>query len=177
MSNYIQKLLLSFAPFIFLSNAISDEPQKHSYEFITPKYLSSVDSLVFLERTTCYGWCPAYRLCFQSDGTILFEGSEYTERLGLQKGASTTEEFLTLVDRLTSLGIFSMDNRYDGTNPDCKQSYLDAPTVTVLIKLGDQSKRILHYHGCRGFPRESDLLKIEAAIDNSTKSSRWVGER
>ena len=167
------KTLLSL--FLFLSFANIALSQYRRYELITDSYLSSVDTAIFLERTGCYGECPVYRLCVQCDGMVLFEGLEHTKELGVHRGQITSRQFFALLDKLTSLEVFSFRDRYGRLDPDCKSSGLDAPSATVLVKLGDQSKRISHYFGCRGFSHESDLFKIEHAIDEAANSTTWVG--
>jgi hypothetical protein len=142
------------------------------YKYITDRYISSVDSLVFLERTPCFGHCPAYRLSFQSNGTILFEGSSYTERPGLNKGYVTTDNYQALIHQILSSGFLSLKNKYDYNSPDCKESWTDASASIIMLKVGKQKKSVYYYHGCLGFQGDSVLYAIEGAIDSLTNSKQ-----
>src|SRR5262245_12378029 len=39
---------------------------------------ASVDLAVHMERTQCYGSCPAYKLDIAADGTVTFKGEDFT---------------------------------------------------------------------------------------------------
>src|SRR5919202_5807692 len=41
---------------------------------------------VTLERTACFGTCPAYKVTIRSDGTIIYEGREFVQMKGTYKG-------------------------------------------------------------------------------------------
>ncbi|MEX2117292.1 MAG: DUF6438 domain-containing protein [Bacteroidota bacterium] len=153
----------------------STPPKFTPYEFIDEHFVMTVDSVVYLERTACYGSCPVYRLAYVSDGRVFFEGSGFTDQRGLMRGTADRSNFQNLVQQMTSAGFQSLNDEY--LDDGCSQLSTDSPSAIVILKLGGQLKRVNHYHGCNGFPGEMELLSLEEAIDSLTNSKRWVGQR
>lgn len=151
----------------------STPPALTPYEFIDEHFIMTVDSVVYLERTACYGGCPVYRLAFVSDGSVFFEGSNFTEERGLKRGSVDRSRFQALVQQMDASGFRSLKDEY--LDDGCGQLSSDSPSAVVILRMGDQLKRVHHYHGCSGFPGEKELLSLEDAIDSLTNSRPWIG--
>lgn len=165
--------LLLFSTMLY--RCTSAPPGPTPYDFLGEHFIMTVDSVIYLERTACYGDCPVYRLALVSDGSVFFEGSQFTEERGLKKGVVDRSRFQVLVQQMVSSGFQTLRDEY--IDDGCGQLMSDAPSVVVILRLGDQLKRVHHYHGCNGFPGEGELLALEDAIDSLTNSLPWIGER
>ncbi len=48
------------------------------------------DAFITLERTTCYGFCPAYFLAVSADGTVIFNAQYWGEDDGVWRARSSS---------------------------------------------------------------------------------------
>lgn len=137
------------------------------------------DSLV-LERTRCFGFCPAYRLRITSGGKI-----EYQPQSPLQPATpgidSTRATALSyLVGRARAAGFFGFPSKIMGDAVLCAHLATDHPTATVTIFAKDSAKRVADYLGCFGSSDSSTAARLAAlrafenGIDTVLGSSRWV---
>ena len=140
---------------------------------------ASADSIV-LERSVCFGTCPAYRLRLSGAGEVRFESrnSGDESRVALDTVAATT--LPTLVSKARSIGFFDLPPKIQGDSVLCPTAHTDAPTVTVTIFSKDGTKPVEDYHGCVGKvdhktpPPLEQLHAFESEIDSVLGSSRWV---
>ncbi|MDQ6788891.1 MAG: DUF6438 domain-containing protein [Acidobacteriota bacterium] len=137
------------------------------------------DLLITLERTNCYGSCPAYKLSVKSDGTASFEGLDFTKIKGKAEDKISVEKVNQLVKAFENSDYFNLNGKYDTQN--CYQ-WTDAPSATTSIQINGKIKSIVHYQGCRegsdDFKKElSKLTKLENKIDEIVETKRWIGER
>src|SRR5688572_25371499 len=143
----------------------------------TPRPASEADSLV-LERTRCFGTCPAYRLKLTAAGRVDFvsRGGDATRDSGNVSRATLA----TLVQRAEAFGFFALPERLQRGSPLCADWATDHPTVTVTIYRAGGAKAVEDYHGCSNRSDHSvvDVVRrlrdFEHAVDSATGSNRWV---
>jgi hypothetical protein len=123
---------------------------------------------VTLERTICYGTCPAYRLAIYRDGVVQFTGEQYVEVSGTALGHVTQADLAALDRAFADARYFELADRY--TSYDAT----DAPSTTTSYQLGARAKQIEHYHGDEHAP--AALGELENAIDRIVGSERWIGK-
>jgi hypothetical protein len=140
---------------------------------------SPADSIV-LERSMCYGTCPAYRLRLSSRGEIRFESHNPGDegRRAVDTVAAAT--FPTLVSRARSIGFFDLPSKIAGDSVLCHNFATDHATVVVTVFTKAETKRVEDYHGCFETVEHEVLQPIvrlrafEVEIDSTLRSSRWV---
>ena len=134
----------------------------------TPIY---TDLVIMMERTVCFGACPAYRLTIYGDGRVVYEGKAFVAVEGTQTTQISAEKVQELVVAFEKAGFFSLEDSY--TVPAT-----DLPTTITSITLDGQSKRISHY-GIGGNPEvdnaPKELYELENKIDEIVNSEQWVG--
>jgi len=123
--------------------------------------------LVSLQRDSCFGWCPAYRVDIDVDGTVRYEG----------RGAVCKDE---ASDRLPSAKLQALRAAIARSNfastpehcCDCPVSDVSAATITVadpppaktIVDAGDS---------CPGAPLS--ISKLADDIDAIVDIERWIG--
>ena len=138
-----------------------------------------LDSIV-LERTLCYGGCPAYRLRVSAGGGVAFE----SHNPGVQGRVATDSLGPGVMDSLIALAeridLFALPDTIDGTPPHCWEKRTDHPTVRLNV-FGVRAKRLDYYTGCytrEGVLRVStpvqQLMAFAAAMDTLTQAHRWI---
>jgi Domain of unknown function (DUF6438) len=121
-----------------------------------------------LERTLCFGSCPAYSVRIQGDGAVTYQGTHYV-RL---HGAATRQIPFSDTQRLVME--FEQANYWRLTVPEsCGQSiFTDAPTSITSMTRGEMSHTVSDY---RGNPCAPAVLRtLEMRIDEVADTAAWV---
>ena len=132
----------------------------------SPPDPSASPVLATLQRTGCYGPCPAYRLTVHENGVVVFERrtDEAGGRKGEpQRGRRLSGSELAELARAFERARFGSLSDYD--TPECT----DFQTVTV----GWRGHTVTHYWGDRSAPE--GLFELEAAFDRIVDTRRWLG--
>lgn len=134
---------------------------------------SSDDSLV-LERTRCYGFCPAYQLTLDGSGEVRFQSRNPDDST---TGADRIDPaaFASLLAEAERIGFWTLPDDIQADASLCGPAATDAPTVTITLRAEGRTKRVEHDHGCRGGDeRLAALRRFENRVDRVAGSSRWV---
>ena len=134
---------------------------------------SGRESAITLERTSCFVYCPVYRLTVSSDGKVSYEGTANVKHLGSANGEVPANRVSALLDELDKAGYFSFADRYTPAEPTCGRYATDLPSTITSASLEARSKRIVHDQGCGAAP--GALAVLEKRIDEVLGSSRWTG--
>jgi hypothetical protein len=138
---------------------------------------ASIDSIV-LERTICYGPCPAYRLRLDAAGRIHFQSRNPGEEVPAVTDSISPEGVLFLQQEAARIGFFALPAQIDRTNM-CRDRATDNPTATVTIFTVAGVHAVRDYHGCFNGADHSVMLPLanlrtfEAQIDGVAGSFRW----
>jgi hypothetical protein len=137
---------------------------------------SAPDSVV-LERTVCYGTCPAYRLSLRRTGEVHFRSRNPGETL------DTTDHVApatldSLFRRAVQDGFFALPDTVV-RSPLCPDVATDHPSLTLAF-YGPNPKRVFYYTGCylrsdhtTAAPLEA-LARLASAVDSATGARRWI---
>src|SRR3954462_14336857 len=66
-----------------------------------------------LERTPCFGTCPAFRVVIKSDGSVRYNGGEHAKLVGERTGKVSQRGFNRLARFLVESGYTDLDGDYD----------------------------------------------------------------
>lgn len=147
----MKRLLMAVTVILMLAGvAVSQMPLSKDKDQITE---------VTLERTACFGSCPAYKVTLRRDGTISYNGRRFVELEGVYEGK--VYGFDRLAQLIISSGYFNLKNGYTINATDLPSA------ITSVVRSG-QRKTITNY-GDRG---PVELWGIEMAIDGMLKGAR-----
>jgi len=105
----------------------------------------AVDSVV-LERTLCFGVCPAYRLSITRAGMVRFESRNPGDSGRTASVMIPVSDFQTLmVLGLASTDLSELPDRIADEPKYCRHRATDHPTVIVTVFAGTQTKRVEDY--------------------------------
>ncbi len=122
------------------------------------------DVVITLERTVCFGTCPAYFLRIKGDGSVFYEGRDFVKVKGEVESTISREDLKKLVDAFYEIDYFSLEDEYTA-------NVTDLPTTITSISIGDRSKRVVNYYGA-----PEKLIQLEKLIDSLTNSAHWIGD-
>jgi hypothetical protein len=120
------------------------------------------DTRIQLERTVCFGMCPAYSVSIDAQGNVTFEGKEFVRVKGVQTDRIPISKVRALLEMADRISFFEMHDHY-------RAAVTDLPTRFVTVTVSGRSKRIDDYFGA---PKE--LRDFEREIDLAAGTKRWV---
>ena len=123
-----------------------------------------------LERTTCNGVCPVYRLEIYADGKVKYEGDYYVEKQGRFSWKLDPANIKKLQNAITKANYFELLEKEPENMATCMAG------CNTTITMDDGRKRtIKNYHGDDKYPRS--LKSFENAIDRYSGVLSYVGKR
>jgi hypothetical protein len=137
------------------------------------KTLTKKDSIT-LERGACFGTCPIYKVSIASDGTVMFEGFNYTKTKGKATARIKRQDFQKLVKEFEKIKYFSLDDKYVPGEANCGPSATDMPYVKSSIQLKGKAKSVSHYQGCFGSEVVRSLFALDRRIDEVAGTAKWI---
>lgn len=128
--------------------------------------LSGREVIIRLERTECYGTCPAYVVEISGDGQVTFTGRSYVAVPGVHRRRIPPEAVQRLLALFREADFFSLEDLYVG-------GVTDMPSQEVTLTIGERSKAVVDYAGAmEGMP--FDVERLEHAIDREAGVRIWV---
>jgi hypothetical protein len=126
---------------------------------------------ITLERTQCFGTCPAYSLRILGDGTVEYIGREYVRIKGTASSRISAAAVQGLIEAANRARFFDLADKYDHiVSPDGSvMSVSDLPTTTTTIRIGDRHKKVVDYVGA-----PPALVALEREIDRVAHTVRWI---
>ena len=129
--------------------------------------------VITLERTSCFGICPVYRLSVKTEGRVSYQGKAHVRHMGEASGRISPDQVEALLSEIDQAGYFSFADRYTANDSACGRYATDSPSAVVSVQLQGRTKRIEHDHGCSSAP--SALGILERRIDEVLGSGQWTG--
>ena len=131
-----------------------------------PEKVDLKRAMVQLQRTSCFGSCPAYTVAVRGDGLITFAGIGSIAIPGKHTGTVSTETFGALLQAFRKADFLSAKDEYH-----C--GWTDMPTQTLVLEVNGQQKTVVDYGGeLVGLPEA--IKQLESAVDEVAGTSRWV---
>jgi hypothetical protein len=119
-----------------------------------------------LERTVCYGTCPAYSIEIRGDGSVTFIGGSFTAITGTHHEQIPKNVVIDLVNHFRAADYFSLKDRYHW-------NVTDNPTYTTSIEFDGHKKEVIDYVGLEdGMPEVVEAL--ENSIDEAVGVEKWL---
>ena len=133
------------------------------------KRLSAADHsddevVISLERTPCFGPCPAYSLMIFSDGRVIYQGNKYVAVEGKRKYKIPKYKIKELVKHFHRIGYFDLKDLYEPIATD-------GPGCITCISINGHTKRVAHWQPSNAPP---SLDELEEKIDEIAGSAKFV---
>jgi hypothetical protein len=156
---------------LFIASA-SARPSDPNLDFNSLSENDMKTLTVRLERTACYGSCPAYTVTIHGDGRVEYEGKMHVKEQGPHEGRVEPGQIKSLLNEFATAKFLTLSEDYSEQN--CKRYCTDMPTAVTELKVKEASHHVKHYYGCGGAPKA--LFDLESAIDKLAKVERWTGD-
>jgi hypothetical protein len=125
---------------------------------------------ITLERSECFGSCPAYSITISADGTVSYQGDSFVRVHGAASHSIGTIGVQALAQRLDAAGYWSLTVP---TQAECPEGWAtDLPTVTTSWTRDGTTHTLQDYHGNPCAPEI--LPSLEDMIDRYANTAEWV---
>ena len=119
-----------------------------------------------LQRTQCYGSCPAYSVLVSGDGNVEFNGTGQVLVMGRHRGTLPRQVVESLLAAFRQANYFSLRDSY-------VERVTDLPTYDTSIELDGQRKSVRDYGGLSaGMPEAA--RDLEEAFDRLAGTEKWI---
>ncbi len=142
-------------------NAAPSAPAEPTAEPTVAAAASEV--LITMQRTMCFGFCPAYTVSITGEGEVQYTGERCVKETGEQSATIAPEAVQELVAEFEKIDFFALQDEYTA-------EVTDLPSTTVTITLDDRHKSVLDYHGA-----PEALQVLERKIDEVANTAQWTG--
>ena len=115
-----------------------------------------------IERTACFGTCPAYSFIVQTDGSFKYVGENYVDHIGEYTGVIPTFRLKKVLQAIDALDFAALASQYTS-------NITDMPAVYTLVVQDGESKVIENYAGVG----PAHLWAIEELIDSLVEQINW----
>jgi hypothetical protein len=123
-------------------------------------------TVITLQRTACFGFCPMYKLTIYGDGKVVYEGERFVKETGTRTTKISQAAVRQLVKAFKQVNYFALSDNYTG-------GHTDAPSTITSLTLGKQQKTIHHYMASPDAPEA--LKALEDKIDRVVNTQQWIG--
>ncbi len=120
------------------------------------------DTLVYMERTACFGDCPIYSVLVLSDGKTTYHGKRFVEKTGTYTLQLTSDDRQQIIRTADEIHIFNLNNKYD-------KPITDLPSTLLIYKHNNKRKQIIDR-----IDAPDSLKRFEKLIDKLIESKEWT---
>ena len=125
------------------------------------------DIHITLERGTCLGYCPMYRVELHGDGRVVYDGLHFVRDSGRREDTIPAADVRTLATEMAQAGYFGFATVYE---PDAT----DHATVSTSLRIDGRTREVRHNLGSRSAP--AVLEALYARIDSVARTAQWIGD-
>ena len=118
--------------------------------------------VISMERTSCFGTCPVYKVEIFDSGLIKFTGESHHEMIGNYRSHIDWKPLQVLREKFRQANFFSFKKEY-------MSSLQDLPSTYLYFKDGENEKNVLDY----GNAAPAELKNLEQAIDELIRTNTW----
>lgn len=138
-----------FIPFTFIllavvgcksNNELATAPaetQKDTVVVMVEKPVTPRDSLVIaFEKTPCFGRCPVYKVKVYESGFAVYEGINFSEKLGMYATTLSKEKIERIYQSALEIDFFELDAEYDNSGVS------DLPATITMINMNGRQQKV-----------------------------------
>jgi hypothetical protein len=133
---------------------------------------------ITIERTPCFGFCPAYALTLRGTGEVFYSGKSHVGVVGARRDTMSVDSFVELVNEFERVRFWDALDEYKLHHGAERRGdkivrfegdVTDLPTTILTLRLGDRTKTTRLYVD---YPPE--LRALADSIDRKSGAWRWI---
>jgi hypothetical protein len=115
-----------------------------------------------IEKGSCFGKCPVYKMEIFRDGKVVYEGKRHTKKLGVYSKTITQKELAAISKEFKAAGFDTLPNSYESL-------VADLPSTMLYFGNGAKGKTVIGKEN-----RPQKVLKIQYALERIADSDGWL---
>jgi hypothetical protein len=134
---------------------------------------------ITLQRSSCFGNCPAYSVTMTPRGEVSFEGHAHVQTRSAH-GHATPAQIAQIRAALERADLRAMRESYVAQDDGCDTVMSDQSGVKITVVDATSSKTVEFYNGCTGAVADAVRPRIErlaSTIDQQLDTARWIGKQ
>lgn len=151
--------ILLFVCFLLLSCFSSKRAGK---EEKTKDQAADTTLFASIQRTSCYGRCPAYTATIYQSGRVVYEGKHFVEKEGKYEAQMSRDKMDMLLVEAKKINYFELADKYDS-------NVTDLPACITVIQADGKRKQIYNRH--EGPP---ELRTFQQTFDQILDGLEWT---
>jgi Domain of unknown function (DUF6438) len=170
-------ILAAMASLIALQTASAHRQSQTSDQTADLGALSDADlkaATIRMERTRCYGNCPAYTVTIHGDGRVEYSGTFGVKVKEAQTGRIEPDAVKRLLSQFAQAKFLAIKADYSAEKCSCTRRCTDMPSAVTELVAGGATHVVNHYYGCGCAPKA--LFELESAIDKAAQVEQWTGD-
>jgi hypothetical protein len=120
--------------------------------------------LASLQRSPCFGYCPAFKYELYADGRVVYHGHSHTPRLGTHVAKADEAFMKNIADKALEIKYLSLSDHYPIENI----AVSDVPTITTYIRIGNDGKLITN-----NYDPPKELTAFEQWLEAQFNTLNW----
>jgi hypothetical protein len=122
--------------------------------------------MITLQRTVCFGFCPAYTVRITGEGEVTYIGERFVNAVGERHATIPRADVERLLHRFEEAGFMQLRDEY-------RAHVTDLPTYTITLERNGRTKGVLDYGGISaGMP--AAVRDLQDEIDRVANTAQWV---
>lgn len=129
------------------------------------------DFLVTLERSVCFGPCPAYTVSVDASGLVRYDGFRCVNVHGHHESQLSQARLRALMAAFREIDFFALQDSYQG---DCIRGGFDGTVIVTTFRASGMEKSVQNWHGCNARDVDARLDAFERRVDALLGTAQWV---
>lgn len=124
------------------------------------KKLKKNTLMISIERESCRGFCPSYKMVIYGDGSVEYEGKRNVDNIGMYEKKIGKDKVKELLKAFQDANYLGLDNEYDDP------AVADVPATLTSIKFLDKESKADKSKNIRNRSKGPEALnKLQDQID------------
>lgn len=145
------------------SNSTTVTPPATNEKFDVPKEIEQ-NVVAMLKRTPCFGKCPSYEVKIFDNGTAIYTGFAFVEKIGKYE-AKVSNDFINHIQQEAQKNTFSA---FSQKYPVDGSTLTDIPSTISYVRTGKKGNRVVNNYDA---PKE--LVVFENWLENEIQNLDW----
>lgn len=132
------------------------------------------DFSVTLQRSVCFGPCPAYMVSVDASGLVQYDGARCVAVSDHQESSLPPRRLGQLLAAFEEIDFFALQDIYRNDDGYCSPGFFDGTVISITLRADGMVKTVADWHGCNPEDVAARLEAFEERVDELLGTAKWV---
>lgn len=128
-------------------------------------FTNNPDTVIYLEKTACYGSCPVFSATILANGDVYYRGKQNVDKIGAYTARINKRQIQLIDQKILSIGFFDLAGQYP---EDENNIILDFPWIYLFSEFRDKQNHIAINNGA-----PAELLDFIDYVEQKLDGLYW----